>query len=228
MVIISFAVACVGVLFALIALGVLNQATNRRSRAAMLDELSLFLDDVEIPKADVFTGNWRGMPVRIELHLYAIHYEITLPFAVIPQPTIFARYASRELVTRMKRLELRVEHDRVIGRVPRENGLAESLVTVEQRIPIAQEVRALRRHVPAELVDAIAAAPSTLEVDRLLGELATWFPESPEMAEAIELASQRDPQWAERVRGRALTWIGPKLAAQSRGPGTALVSTSQP
>jgi len=112
----------------------------------------------------------------------------------------------------MKDLELEVVRDVFVGRVPRENGLAESLITVEQRIPVAAKVRELRRHVPGELVVAIESARSTHEVDGLLVDLATHFPRSPEIPEAIEAASTRDALSRERVRTRVRQWMGlPRL-----------------
>ncbi len=212
MVLASFVIASGSMLVLLAVLQRLNRATYERGREAMMLELSGFLDDVTSPVRDVIQGAWKEMPVTIELSLHAIDYRVILPFAVVPYEDLLRRYGSAQLRSRMKELELEVVRDVLVGRVPRENGLAESLVTLEQRIPVAAEVLALRQHVPAELVLAIESARSTHEVDGLLRDLATHFPRSAEIPEAIEAASTRDADSRERVRIRFRQWMGlPRL-----------------
>lgn len=141
-----------------------------------------------------------------------------LHFAVMSYAALMKRHGGRELETRMRLLEVRVEGDRVIGQVPRENGLRESVITVEQRLPIAAEVRALRRHAPGELLDALECANSAYEVDTLLVHLAAHFRFSPEMSEAIEVAAERDPDFNLRVRTRVREWMGMRQVPEQDTP----------
>lgn len=244
MVLASLMWATLGVLTLLVVLRAFNRATYRRGRAAMVSQLSRFLDDVNLPSdraavrlemksrsvgattapsadgplrlaqrmdsagPDELMGRWDGMPVHLVLGPYDIEYAVALPHAVVSYAALLERHGSDELRARLGRLELEVEGDLLVGRVPRENGLLESLVTVEQRIPIAAEVRALRRHAPGELLDALENARSAKEIDTLLVHLAAHFRFSLEMSEAIDLAAERDPQFQMRVRSRVREWMG--------------------
>lgn len=208
MVLMSFFVATIVMLALLLVLKAFNRATYRRGRAAMLRELAESLDGVMASGLDHASGVWCGMPVRISLGTFSISYEVTLPYAVIPYEALLARHGSEELRVRLDRLELSVVGERLLGSVPRENGLIESIVTVLQRVPLAAEVYALRRFASQELLVAVEAARTSYELDTLLIQLATWFRFSPEMSEAIEVMTMRDPDFERRVRSRAREWMG--------------------
>jgi len=215
MVLSSFFWATAGVLLVLVALLGFNRATYNRGRIKMARELGTFLDDADVPDLNHATGRWHGMPVRIELNQFSIDFWVELPPAVIRYRSLIARHGGPELADRMRALGLGVDdQDHLIGSTARENGLAESLITVEQRIAVADEIWALRRHAPSELVSMIDEAHSAREVDDILVSLSTHYPDSPQLAEAIELAVLRDPQHPERVRARAATW---RLSAPGRG-----------
>ena len=156
MIVTSFFLAIIGVLLTLLVLLAFNRATYHRGRAMMARELGGFLEDAASPDADRGTGTWRGMPVRIAVNHYSVDFEVLLPYAIVQYPTLLSRYGGAELEARMRRLALSVDSaDRFIGSVPRETGLAECLVTVESRIAVAAEVRALREFAPRLLADTI-------------------------------------------------------------------------
>ena len=206
MVIQSFIVASVGTLVVLLVILRANRATYVRGRDAMARELSHFLDDARGTDPDKAAGTWRGLPVRVALNTYSIDYEVDLPHAVLPYRVLVERFGG-SLAERMRALEMRVEGDRLVGSTARENGLAEGLITVEKRIGMAQELRALRQHVPRELVRAIDNAHSSQEVDALLVQLATHFPDHPETSEAVEHAVSRDHRYPDHLRGRMKDWL---------------------
>jgi len=203
MVVTSFFVAVIGMLAVLIALTFLNRATHRRGRLAMVRELSHFLDDPEIADGDHATGRWHGMPVKIALGEHRITFDVQLPHAVVSYRGLNERHGSRALHDRMRSLDLSLDdRDRLVGSTARENGLAESIITLEDRIKVASEVVALRHHAPRELIAAIDASRSTREVDDHLGAIATWFPDCPERAEAsAHAAAHEDHGPASRRRG---------------------------
>ncbi len=212
MVLSSFYLASGAVLVILLVLVGFNQATYVRGRVAMARELGAFLDDVVVPDREHCTGTWRGMPVSIALNPYSIDYQVQLPDAAVPYRELVARYAGVDLVARMRALELGIDgRDRLVGSTARENGLAESIITIEQRIGLAAEVRALRSHVPRQLLEALEGARSTIEVDELLMALTRYYPDAVETAEAIEVAMARDPQVPSRIRERAARWLGGAL-----------------
>lgn len=208
MVIISFIVATGAALLMLLVLVGFNRATYVRGRIKMARELGCFLDDADVPDLNHGTGTWRGMPVRIALNHFSVDYEVELPYAVVPYRELVQRHASADLVQRLSALELRVDdQDLLVGSAPRENGLAENLITIEKRIALAAEVRALRAHAPRLLEQALERAHSSAEVDELLLALTTHYPDAVETAQAIETAVQRDPQFPDRIRERAAGWL---------------------
>jgi len=194
MVIGSFIFAIGGVLLVLIMLQGFNRATYERGRVKMARELYAFLDHVCAIDREHGEGTWRGMPVTIALNHYSINYTVALPVTGMSYRELLARHGGQALAGRLATLEMEVDDDnRLVGSVPRENGLAESLITVEQRIAVAGEVRALQRYVPGELIKALETARSSREIDDLLELMMAHHAAAPEMADAIELAAQRNP-----------------------------------
>lgn len=220
MVIASFWVASAAVVVLLLVMSGFNRATYRRGRLAMARELGGFLEEADALDRDHGTGRWDGMPVRIAINHDAIDFAVVLPDVVVPYGVLLARYGGEDLAGRIYGLGLSVDGaGHLIGSVAREAGLAESLVSVETRIAVAGEVRALRRHVPRELVDAIDRAQATAEIDELLLTLATHFPTSELMAEGIERAVLREPHGAARIRAWAATWLsGRAQSAHIKAP----------
>jgi len=165
----SFLFATVGVALVLVVLLGFNRATYKRGRINMARELGRFLDDADVPDLDHATGRWHGMPVRIALSQFSIDYRVELPPAAVRYRTLIARHGGPELANRMRALELSVDdQDHLNGSTARENGLAESLIAVEQRIAVADEIQALRRHVPSQLVSVTDEAHQSREVDDIL------------------------------------------------------------
>ncbi|MBL8785023.1 MAG: hypothetical protein JNJ59_09000 [Deltaproteobacteria bacterium] len=192
MVVTSFFVAVVGVLAVLMVLTAFNRATHDRGRAKMVRELGHFLDTPSASDNHA-TGTWRGMPVTIVLGEYRIAFDVRLPHAVIPYRGLNQRHGSSTLHARMRTLGLSIDdQDRMVGSTARENGLAESIITLEDRIKVAAEVAALRGYAPRELIAAIDASHSTREVDEHLGAITTFFPDCPERAEALARAAAHD------------------------------------
>jgi len=170
-----------------------NRATHHRGRVAMVRELSRFLDAPSVSDDNHATGTWRGMPVKIALGEYRIAFDVRLPHAVIPYRGLNQRHGTPALHARMRTLGLSIDdQDRMVGSTARENGLAESIITLEDRIRVAAELAALRAHAPRELIAAIDAARSTREVDEHLGAFTTHFPDSPERVEAVARAAAHD------------------------------------
>lgn len=159
MVLESFLFGLGGVLLLLIVLVGFRRLTYLRGRAAMKRELTRFLDEVAVPDLDHCTGTWRGMPVSIALDRYSIEYRVQLPGAGVPFRELVERYASPDLVMRMRDVELQVDSDDcVVGSAPRENGLAESLISIEQRIALAAEIGELRSYARPLIPLAVAHA----------------------------------------------------------------------
>ncbi len=136
-------------------------------------------------------GSWHGMPVRLRYETDGIECQVELPHAVTPYRELISRFASPELLERMRVLDLHVDpQDKMLGRAPRAAGHADNHLAVARIIAVAHEVRALRKHVPSEIVRAIGLAQSTHEVDELIVSLATHFPGAP-LSDAIAQAAQR-------------------------------------
>ncbi len=208
MVVSSFIIATAAALLMLLVLVGFNRATYLRGRIKMARELACFLDDADVPDLNHGSGTWRGMPVRIALNHFSIDYQVDLPYAVVPYRELLERHGGQDLAQRLRALELRVdEHDRLVGSAPRENGLAESLISIEKRIALAAEVRALRAHAPRQLELALERAHSTAEVDELLMAMTTHYPDAVETAQAIETAVLREPQFPDRIRERVAGWL---------------------
>jgi hypothetical protein len=147
------------------------------------------------------------MPVKLDIEEDAIHFEVTLTPAVVSYKDLLAAHGG-DLAHELTVLAMDVSADGVLrGAVPRETGLPENLVTVENRLPLAERVRELRRFAPAELNTRIDRARSTRDIDAILIELAQHFPDSPEMEEAIERAAEREHAHPDRVRERAQGWL---------------------
>lgn len=215
MVIASFFISTAIVLLALGAIQAGRRAAHERERRELEAEVETFLTDAKVPDPEHAEGTWRGMPVRITIGHYVLSFDVTLQPAVIPYKDLMAKHAP-ELAARLAGYGLRLEGDKVHGEVPRETMLAENLVSLENRLPHVEDVRALRRHAPAMLVERIERARSSADIDSILIELANHFPDAPEVEQAIERAAERDHQHPDRVRERAERWLK-RAAAPSLG-----------
>ena len=207
MVIASFFISTAVVLLALGAIQAGRRAAHERDRAFLEQEVKTFLTDPKVPDAEHASGLWQGMPLDIGVGHDAITFSVRLTPAVVPYKELLDKFGgglAHELEVQGVTLD---DADTLHGTVPRETSLPENLVTVENRLPLAARVRDLRRFAPGELVQRIERARSTRDIDAILIELATHFPDSPEMEEAIERAAEREHAHPDRVRERAQGWL---------------------
>lgn len=208
MVLVAFLISTAGVLFALALIQGARHAAREKARETLEKELAAFLDGASARDAEHGSGTYEGLPVQIALGHYEVTFEVQLDPAIIPYRELLERHGKGELARRLAELGLTIDaNDRVHGAVPRESGLGENLVAVANRLPIAAEVRALRRFAPGELLTRIDRTHSAAEIDRILIDLGRYFPNAPETQDAIELAAEREHGHPERVRARAERWV---------------------
>lgn len=213
MVIAAFFIASAFVILALGALQAQRKAAEERERRALETELASFLHGLKVPDAEHAEGVWQGMPLKVGIGHYAVTFEVKLTPAVIPYKELLARHAP-ELAGRLAEVGLTLDdHDVVRGELPRESALPETLVSLENRLPLVAAVRDLRRFAPGALVERLERARSSYDIDSILIELTQHFPDAPEVEVAIELAAERDHQHPDRVRERAERWLGRSGAA---------------
>ncbi|MCC6625730.1 MAG: hypothetical protein IT385_31130 [Deltaproteobacteria bacterium] len=208
MVLASFIISTAVVLLALGAIQAGRRAAHERDRRTLEDEVASFLDHARVPDPEHAEGSWRGMPLHLVLGHDEITYDVKLTPAVIPYKELLAKFGSPDLVHELEVMGMTLGDDDVLrGRVPREVGLGENLVTIENRLPLALRVLDLRKHAPGELVERIERARASRDIDAILIALAQHFPDSPEMEEAIERAAEREHAHPDRVRERAQGWL---------------------
>lgn len=216
MILAAFLISTAAVLLALAAIAGAQRAAQEKARENLEREVSSFLEGARATDGEHASGTFDGMKVDIALGHHEIDYTIELPPAVLRYSELVERFGDDELKHTLYMLGLTVEpapgapgkaKDRLVGSVPREPGLGENLVTIANRLAVAQTVRALRKHAPGELLERLAGAHSAYDIDQILIQLTQHFPDAPETEEAIELAAEREHGHPDRVRARAQQWL---------------------
>lgn len=227
MILAAFAITTAAVLFALALIAGAQRAARQKARESLQAELAGFLDRAEASDGDHGSGYHDGMKVDVALGHHEITYSVELPPAVLRYSELLERFGTPELARELFELDLAVEpaagakpavsgvagrpathiKDRLVGSVAREPGLAENLVTIANRLGVAERVRELRNHAPGALLDRLVDAHSAYDVDEILLQLARHFPDAPETEEAIEIAAEREHGHPDRVRARAQQWL---------------------
>ena len=216
MILAAFVISSVVVLVALALIAGAQRTLAEKARVSLQNEVAGFLEQAEATDADHASGVFDGMKVDITLGHHEIGYTVELPTAVLRYSELLARFGTDGLRHQLYELSLTLEpaagtspkvKDRLVGTVPREPSLPENLVTIANRLSVAQRVRELRAHAPSALLDRLVDAHSAYDVDQILIQLTQHFPDAPETEEAIELAAEREHGHPDRVRSRAQQWL---------------------
>lgn len=226
MILAAFAISTAAVLFALALIAGAQRAAREKARESLRAEVSGFLERAEASDGEHASGYYDGMKVDIALDHHEIAYSVELPPAVLRYADLLERFGTSELKHELFELDLTVEpaagavqgvpsagrpatvvKDRLVGSVAREQGLGENLVTIANRLGVAERVRDLRNHAPGALLDRLVDAHSAYDIDEILLQLTRHFPDAPETEEAIEIAAEREHSNPDRVRNRAQQWL---------------------
>lgn len=226
MILAAFAISTAAVLFALALIAGAQRAAREKARESLRAEVSGFLDKAVASDGEHASGYHDGMKVDIALDHHEITYAVELPPAVLRYADLLERFGAPELKRELFELDLTVEpaagaftgipsagraatqiEDRLVGSVAREQGLGENLMTIANRLGVAERVRDLRNHAPGALLDRLVDAHSAYDIDEILLQLTRYFPDAPETEEAIEIAAEREHGHPDRVRARAQQWL---------------------
>ncbi len=166
---------------------------------------------IEGVKADDFeaaTGTYGDIHIDVKRKHWTIDFEATLPPAIIGYDELVDRFASDELQESLAGMGLRLgKGDTIVGSFAQEAADEESFVAVGARAAMCSRVRDLRQYVPAELLERIPKLHGARELDELLRDLETHFPDAgDEVREAYRLALKRDQ--SPRLVERAKRWLG--------------------
>ncbi len=208
MVLPAFFVSLAGVLLLWVAFQGAKKAGMERARQRFERELRAFLEGASAASAERGVGTYAGMATTITVGHYELGFELRLPTAVVPYRELLERFGSADLKGRLYAAGVEVgADDRVRGVIPREEGLAENLEAIANRLPLAGEIWALRARAPGALVARLERVQAAREIDEILLALTEHFPHAPETQQAITVATHREHGNPERVRERAERWL---------------------
>lgn len=208
MVIAAFFIASLVVIVALGAFQGAKKGQDEVARKALERDARTFLSEVTAPDRDHVSGCYGDLTVHITTGNHEVDYAVQLVPALVPYTRLIADFAGPRLLGQLRQLQLEITADDVMrGSVPREPGLAETLVTIEKRLGVALAIGALRRHAPSILLAQLKRAHQSSEVDEVLLALATTFPTAPETEAAITYAAHREHTNPDRIRERAANWL---------------------
>jgi hypothetical protein len=207
MVVPAFFVTLAGVLLLWVAFQGAKKAGMERARQRFEREIQGFLAGASAASPERGIGTYEGMATTITVGHHELGFELRLPTAVVPYRELLERFGSADLKGRLYAAGVEVGADgRVRAVVPREEGLAENLGAVANRLPLAGEIRGLRARAPAARVARLERVQAAREIDEILLALTEHFPHAPETQQAIAVAAHREHGSPARVRERAERW----------------------
>jgi len=185
---------------ALTALGTGRDALRRRRHARLAQALARAFTDVALaPDARHARARFGPLQVALTLGPDVLMGAVALQDSVLAWSEIVERFGSDALHHELARVGATWEAAGTLRvAVPWQASRGDTAAALAERLAVAFEVEALRRHVPAEIAARIPRLRSAHEVDALVDALRRCFPDLP--AEHAAFAAVRAREGAARVR----------------------------